>query len=168
LLNRDALGGQQAGNAGAVWSADTGGPLWGGPAYFADATGVQHLVFGTGQPLYNYNLSTSPVQLTPQSYSNLGCLECRDAGSQPIVSSNGTQAGTAVVWALKTPGNTGGQISLYAFNALNLGSLLFSAPAGVWNPTANGTIGGALVSPLVANGRVYVPSDGTVTVFGLH
>jgi hypothetical protein len=29
-------------------------------------------------------------------------------------------------------------------------------------------IGEALISPLVANGFVYVPADGTVMVLGLH
>ena len=46
---------------------------------------------------------------------------------------------------------------------------LFSGTAGTWTQTS-GTqwIGGALVSPLVANGKVYVPTDGSVAVFGLH
>ena len=78
-------------------------------------------------------------------------------------------AGSAIVWALKTPGNGGGNISLYAFNALNMATTLFSGTAGTWTQTS-GTqwIGGALVSPLVAGGKVYVPVDGAVTVFGLH
>jgi hypothetical protein len=40
ILNRDAMGGQQTANAGAVLSANTGGGIWGGgPAYFVDANG---------------------------------------------------------------------------------------------------------------------------------
>jgi hypothetical protein len=30
ILNRDAMGGQEAGDAGAVWKANTGGGIWGG------------------------------------------------------------------------------------------------------------------------------------------
>jgi hypothetical protein len=57
---------------------------------------------------------------------------------------------------------------LYAFNALNMSSVLFSAPAGSWNATPGASyIGGAMVSPLVVDGRVYVPTDGSVSVFGL-
>jgi hypothetical protein len=98
----------------------------------------------------------------------VGCLLCRESGSQPIVSSNGTTAGSAIVWALKTPDNSGGTISLYAFNALNMSSVLFSAPAGSWNQTpGTAWIGGAMISPLVTDGRVYVPTDGSVAVFGL-
>jgi hypothetical protein len=168
ILNRDALGGQQSGNAGAVWSGNTGGGMWGGPAYFVDAGGVEHVVYGGGNPLNTYTLSLSPVGLAVQSSANVGCLECRDAGSQPIVSSNGTTAGSTVVWALQTPTNSGGNISLYAFDALNMQNTLFHGVAGTWTQVGGASyIGGALVSPLVVDGRVYVPTDGSVSVFGL-
>jgi hypothetical protein len=73
------------------------------------------------------------------------------------------------VWALKTPGNSGGTITLYAFDALNMGTTLYSATAGTWTQTSGTSwVGGALVSPLIANGHVYVPTDGSVSVFGLH
>jgi FtsP/CotA-like multicopper oxidase with cupredoxin domain len=164
LLNRDQLGGRQAGDTGALWHADTGGGIWGGPAYFQDASANQYLVYGT---ISTYKLSTNPYSLVIQSTASPGCLECRDSGSQPIVSSNGTQAGTAVVWALKTPGNSGGNITLYAFDALTMSHTLFSGVAGPWTQTSGSSwIGGALVSPAVANGRVYVPTDGGVAVFG--
>jgi len=169
LLNRDAMGGQRASDAGAVNELDVGGPIWGGPAYFADTNGGQHIVYGGGTPLSTLNVGGSPPVLSVQSSANVGCLECRDHGAQPIVSSNGTQAGTAVVWALKTPGQSGGQISLYAFDALNMSHTLFTGVAGNWTQTPSSLwIGGALVSPLVVDGRVYVPNDGYVSVFGLH
>ena len=57
-------------------------------------------------------------------------------------------------------------IYLYAFNATNLAVPLFSATAGQW--TQNEDTGGVLVTPLVANGRVYLATDGEVTVYGLH
>jgi hypothetical protein len=168
VLNRDQLGGQQNNNAGAAWTANPGGDLFGGPAYFVDASGAQHVVLG-GNPLNTYNLSVGPVRLGVQSSTAVGCLECRNGGgSQPVISSNGTAAGSIVVWALKTPGNSGGTISLYAFDALNMGTTLFCAPAGSWiTVSGTGRMGGALISPLVANGQVYVPINGSVGVFGL-
>jgi len=168
ILNRDNLGGFKAGNSGALWQANTAGEMWGGPATFQDATGTNYVVYGSGNPLTTYKLGLSPIGLTTQSSANVGCLECRDQGSQPVVSSNGTTAGTAVVWALKTPGNSGGTITLYAFNALKMSQTLFAGAAGQWTITPGAAwIGGALVSPTVANGRVYVPTDGAVAVFGL-
>jgi hypothetical protein len=168
ILNRDAMGGITSGNTGPLWHADTGGGLFGGPAFFQDTNGNSYVVFGTGNPLSTYLLNLSPVSLSTYASANVNCLECRDSGSQPIVSSQGTNPGTAVVWALQTPGGSGGTISLYAFNALTM-SVLYSGPAGDWTIGPNSSyIGGALVSPLVANGRVYVPTDGSVAVFGLQ
>jgi hypothetical protein len=167
VLNRDALGGTTSGDTGALWHLDTGGGMWGGPAYFQDTNGNSYIVYGTGQPISTYLLTTSPVALGSSVSANVGCLECRNSGSQPIVSSLGTNPGTAVVWALKTPGNNGGTISLYAFNALTM-NRLFSGAAGSWTVgSGQSYIAGALVSPTVANGKVYVPTDGSVAVFGL-
>ena len=168
ILNRDAMGGITSGDTGPLWHADTGGGLFGGPAFFQDTNGNSYVVFGTGYPLTTYLLSLSPISLSAYASANVSCLECRDSGSQPIVSSQGTNAGTAVVWALQTPGGGGGTISLFAFNALTM-SVLYSAPAGNWTIGPNSSyIGGALISPLVANGKVYVPTDGSVAVFGLQ
>jgi hypothetical protein len=45
---------------------------------------------------------------------------------------------------------------------------LFNGAAGQWTVGQRREyIAGALVSPVVANGRVYVPTDGSVAVFGL-
>jgi len=168
VLNRDSLGGFQANDAGALWHASIAGPMWGGPATFQDASGNNYIVYGGGQPLSTFKLGLAPIQLTTQSAANVGCLECRDAGSQPVVSSNGTAPGTAIVWALKTPTGNGGTISLYAFDALNMSHTLFTGTAGTWTKVpAAAWIAGALVSPTIANGRVYVPTDGSVAVFGL-
>jgi len=171
LLNRDKLGGQQNRDAGAVWQGNYGGGMFGGPAYYQDASKTSHILFGDGASSEPFELSTlglNPVALKMQSSANVGCLECRNAGSQPVVSSNGTVAGTAVAWALKTPTISGGTITLYAFDASNVATTLYSGAAGSWNPpSGHTTIGGALVSPLVADGHVYVPTDGGVAVFGL-
>jgi len=174
ILNRDKLGGQQPGDAGAVWHADIAGPMWGGPAYFQDAAGKQYVVYGGQDRLSTYTLNLTPaISLTTQSFAvspgTDKCFLCRNQGSQPVVSSNGLKPGTAVVWALKTGGNSGGPITLYAFDALNMSKTVFSGNAGTWLPGPGvDSIAGALVSPLVANGRVYVPTDGGVAVFGLQ
>ena len=167
VLNRDNLGGQQTGDAGAVFHSVIGGGIWGGPAFFQDTTGTGYVVYGAN-PLRTFAFQPSTGALSVfATTSGVGCLECRNAGSQPIVSSNGTNPGTAVVWALKTAGNSGGTISLYAFDALKM-TTLFLGTAGPWTVGSGASyIGGALISPVVANGRVYVPTDGSVAVFGL-
>jgi FtsP/CotA-like multicopper oxidase with cupredoxin domain len=168
LLNRDNMGGQTMGDSGALFQTNSYPGLWGGPATFQDASANTYVLMG-GNPLTNYEVQTSPLALSALTSTNVGCFECRDQGSQPVISSNGTTPGTAVVWALKTPGNSGGPITLYAFDPFHLGNVLFSGQAGVWEPQPNAPyIAGALVSPLVANGRVYVPAQGGVAVFGLQ
>jgi hypothetical protein len=130
-------------------------------------SGNAYVIYGGGTPLNTYLFNPSAATFSVYSSANVGCLECRDSGSQPVVSSNGTTPGSAVAWALKTPGNGGGTISLYAFDALKM-TTLFSGAAGTWTQAAGTSwIGGALVSPLVAGGKVYVPTDGSVAIFGL-
>jgi len=167
LLNRNNLGGFSPGDAGALWHANTAGGMWGGPAVFQDQSGATYVVYG-GQPLNTYKLSLAPLGLSVLSSANVGCLTCTADGSQPVVSSNGTTPGTAIVWAMQTPGSSGGPITLYAFDALNMSHTLFRGTAGSWTvPPGFTYIGGALNSPTVADGRVYVPVDGAVAVFGL-
>ena len=171
VLNRDSLGGQQAGNAGALGVQNIAGMMFGGPAYFRDGNG-QHVIYG-GDPLTSYIAAPDArgvLRISPQASTSVGCFVCRDSGgSQPIVSSNGTTAGTAIVWVIKGNPPGGGPMSLYAFDAIRLGTPLFSGRAGFWNVTGGSSyVGSALVSPTVANGRVYVPVDGGVAVFGLR
>jgi hypothetical protein len=169
LLDRDNLGGLNAVDR-IPFEAKTGGAIFGGPAFFIDSAGNEKILYGGSPNLNAYSLRTAPgYGLTLTSSTNVGQLENRNGGVTPVVSSNATLAGTAVVWAIKTPpGNTSGtgSVSLYAFDGGNLSNTLFAAKAGRW--TGNGDTGGVLVTPLVANGRVYLATDGIVTVFGLH
>jgi hypothetical protein len=75
------------------------------------------------------------------------------------VSSNGSMSDTGVVWLI----HRGTTVALEAYDALALGDPLFSANAGHWS-NQNGN---SFLTPMEANGRVYVPAFGTVTVFGL-
>jgi hypothetical protein len=119
-------------------------------------------------PINDYTIGPSPPSLEIQSSANVGCLECRDQGSTPIVSSNGTQAGTAIAWVLGFPGAGGGNVNLFAFDALNMNHTLFESVVGSWT-LCNGCsyVGGGLHGVLVANGKVYAPTDGAVAVYGL-
>jgi hypothetical protein len=78
----------------------------------------------------------------------------------PVVSSNGAAAGTALVWLVRRTS----PLELEAYDAVTLGKPVYSAQAGTWSGKSNSN---AFISPLVANGRVYVAADGTVDVFGL-
>ena len=83
----------------------------------------------------------------------------QSGGTTPVVSSNQQIAGTGVVWALLRSN----PLVLTAFDATDLTRKLIAIPAGPWNNPN----GGAFVEPIVINGKVYVPSDGELNVFGL-
>src|SRR5450755_3511635 len=93
------------------------------------------------------------------------CLECRNGGgAQParhLIERDGCGERRGV--GAQDAGNSGGTISLYAFDPLNMGTTLFSAPAGSWIP-ASGT-GRMGQSPAeAATGRLAVLTLDDVTL----
>src|SRR5579864_1666733 len=143
--------------------ASTG--IWGSPAFW------NNMVFwGGGNDLgntdhvkawsFNANnsgvLSTSPVSETSQVFSY--------STAAPVISANGTSNG--ILWILDNSsfGSSCCQI-LYAFSANNLGTMLYNS-----NQAANSrdVPGGAVkfTAPIIANGKVYVGSQGKVSAFG--
>jgi hypothetical protein len=159
LLDALALGGESKTDAGALQVlAPTGGGVWGGPTFYSGPTG-QFVYYQTGGDVLRAYALGQNAQGTPQlTPSSAGPSYAGYGGSTPVVSSNGQTAGTAIVWEVERGRTT---LTLEAYDASNLSSLLFSAKAGTW-PKSNG-----FETLLVANGKVYVPGENAVTVFGL-
>jgi Malectin domain len=155
LLNQGNLGGEGSSNAGAVqFFQDSGGGVWGGPAYFG----------GPGGPWVYYQTDNDRVRAFKLSGSSLaqtsaGSTTGGYGGSSPIVTSNGTIDGTGLLWVIERSN----PVVLEAYDARNLGSLLFHHSAGNWNNPGHNPF----ISPLVANGKAYVGASSTLTVFGL-
>jgi hypothetical protein len=84
-------------------------------------------------------------------------------GATPAVSASGATNG--VVWVLDLSAwTTGGAAILDAYDATNVANRLFSSPtsgSGAAGPAVKFTV------PTVANGKVYVGGQSTITVFGL-
>ncbi len=82
-------------------------------------------------------------------------------GVTPGVSSNGTSNG--ILWAI----DEGSTAALYAYDATNLGRELYDS-----NQAANGRdhfgAGNKFITPMIANGKVYVGTRSGVAVFGLR
>ena len=126
------------------------------PAYYTTASGGV-LFYQTSNDVvrsYSVGVGSSP-SLKPLAS---GTDQAGFGGSFPIVSTNGGAADTGVVWALER----GSTMELKAYDAASLGAPLFQANSGSWSNGSRGWL-----TPLVANGRVYAPAAGTVTVFGL-
>jgi autotransporter-associated beta strand protein len=135
---------------------------WNGYVYSgADAYPIKAYAVG------NSTLGTSP---TSQSAKVFGASNIEDGqGAGLSVSSNGTSNG--ILWALdnskySTDGLTASPAVLYAYDATNLGNLLWtSSQAANSRDTASNAI--KFQTPVVANGYVYVAGDKSVTIYGL-
>jgi len=130
---------------------------WCGPSYYVGPRGGIVFYQGSGDSLHAYSVATKgKPHLTEVATSSDGA---GFGGSFPVVSSNGTTPRTGVVWAIERGDPTE---QLKAYDAEHLDAPIFAANAGNWS---NGS--GSYLTPLVANGRVYVGAYKTVTVFGL-
>ncbi len=123
---------------------------WGAPAFFDNKVyygGVKDYL--KAFPISNAGLSTTTASSSVNQFGY--------PGTTPVISSNGTANG--IVWAIGHPD------VLYAYNAENLSQELYdSNQAGTRDQF--GSVD-SFTSPLVANGRVYVPTQKGVAVFGL-
>jgi hypothetical protein len=139
------------------------GRCWCGPSYFVGSDGIGRIVTSQGTAIIAWQLILSPVPHLVQEGSvtiNTG----QDPGFFTVISSNGTESGTGIIWAVGRPSTTA-VITLYAFDAVPVAGTykqLFSSPAGSWPYSHN-----ADVVPVVANGKVYVASARALTIFGV-
>jgi hypothetical protein len=177
LLNEASLGGFTPGGPDKALDEKIIGQCWCGPSYFTAPDGVGRVVSSGGSTTTSnsaqitvWKIQTSPTVAFVQKGAALPVASGDDPGTFTTVSSNGTQAGTAIIWATGRPTGTGpnpAAVNLYAFAATPSSGtlpLLFSSPAGSWPYYATSN---ANIVPVVANGRVFVASYQQLTIFGL-
>jgi hypothetical protein len=145
--------------------------VWGGPAYYGGPGGPYIYYGGNHDYLRSFVLSLQAQTnwiLTP---SGMSASQLTWTGTTPVVSSNQGMPGTGIVWAIvrkwPDPTKVNDDLHLWAFDALKMGSPLFDMDCGHWT-TAVPHEGGPFIEPTVVNGKVYVGSDGSLTVFGLE
>ena len=172
LLNRDTLGGEGEGPSGTdavvgrygpnggVWSSPAVWPGDGGWIYIPTASGSPSAGGSTGfMDAYQYGLNgsgTPTLSLAGQSSDAFGF-----GSSAPVVTSNGTTSGSALMWVVWSPNGSGVGAQLRAYSPVPVDGALqevWSAPVGTaskFNP------------PGIGGNRVYVGSrDGNVVGFG--
>ena len=127
--------------------------VWGVPAYFNQA------VYYCDQAstlkafaIANAKLSTSPTSATAKSFAYPGVL--------PSVSANGTSNG--IVWAIE---NLNPAV-LHAYAASNLTNELYNSNQAANNQDHPGT-GNKFITPMIADGKVFVATQTSVAVYGL-
>jgi hypothetical protein len=143
-----------------IQSDPNGERCWCGPSFFVDTKNTSWIVTSQGTSLKTYQVQLSATP--PLAFKGSAPLAFwdSDGGFFTSVSSNGTTAGSAIIWAVGRPKGTGTPpdvtVPLYAFAPNTDGTLtqLFTATAGAWPNTT----GNANIVPVVANGKVYVAS----------
>ena len=137
---------------------------WCGPSYFHGSDGISRVISSAGAALQTWQIQTSPSpQLVAEATAYVQQSE-QDPGFFTVVSSNGANLKSAIIWAVARPTSTA-PLMLYAFAAAPAsGTLkqLYSAPAGQW-PNLGGN---ANIVPVVANGKVYVAAHQSLMIFG--
>ncbi len=172
LLNSEALGGigegpsgsddvvQRIGPYGGVWSRPGVWPGEGGWVYIPTASGGTSPTGSSGNlRVYQYGLSGSgspTLSLRATSSEEFGF-----SSSAPVITSNGTTPGSALVWVVWAPNAGGEGAELRAYDPIPVDGepvLRWSAPVGT---------SAKFAVPGVGAGRLYVGTrDGHVMAFG--
>jgi Fn3 associated len=92
-------------------------------------------------------------------------------GATPSISSNGTAAGSAIVWAIDSsqygsPGPGPGPAVLHAYDATNISNELWNSAQAADHRDQPGNAVKFSV-PTIANGKVYIGTSGQVQAYGL-
>jgi hypothetical protein len=157
LIDRDKMGGYDTGPGGGNGNVqDVGpvGPIFSSPVYWNSAGGqmVYFAPFSSG--ILGYNLTNGQLSTSPVITSgNIG------VAGVPTLSANGSNNG--IFWITVNPAKP----FLAAYDATSLVEL-YSSNQDPSRDSLNSLLP-HFITPLVANGKVYVGTESTVVVFGL-
>ncbi len=165
LIDADNMGGYRQGPKETDSVLQEIGPfdgVWGHPAAYGGQKGWVYILESAGGGYlraFEYGLSAGGLpQLTPVATS---AESFGYTSGSPLVTSNGTTAGSGVVWVVYTSGPTGAAAQLRAYNAAPAGGtmqLLWSGKIGKSSKFA---------TPTAYEGRVYVGNrSGQLLAFG--
>ncbi|HKW63461.1 MAG TPA: hypothetical protein VJN89_13010 [Candidatus Acidoferrum sp.] len=111
----------------------------------------------TNSPLKAFSISKALLATSPSSQS---AHVFGGNGTVASISANGVMQG--IVWALDW-----GAGVLFAYDATDLTKELYDTSQAASNRDHFSAVGGHFITPMVANGRVYVGTKTSVAVFGL-
>jgi hypothetical protein len=164
LLNANSLGGRSATSDNALSVNGPYGGQWGHPAAFAGSDGKEYVYYsGTGYGAADY---LRVLQLTGSSAAPAlteagnSAMQFGFSSGSPVVTSTGTDPGTAVVWEVNAANINGANGTLEAFGAVPVNGILpeiWSAPVGT---------AAKFTTVATDGGRVYLGTRGTGATIG--
>jgi hypothetical protein len=154
VVDRDNMGKFNAGEDNIHQELDgvLAGGTWSAPAYFNNA-----VYYGpVGGNLKAFSIANAQLSLSAasQSANTFGY-----PGATPSVSANGTSDG--IVWAAENVPTA----VLHAYDATNLSQELYNSNQAAGGRDHFGP-GNKFITPMIANGKVYVGTGNGVGVFG--
>ena len=156
LVDRDSMGkfSASANNIVQTVGGALPGGVWATPAYFNST-----LYYGDNSgTLKAFAIAAAKITATPTSQT---ATSFTYPGTAPSVSANGTSNG--IVWAHE---NTSPGV-LHAYDASNLAHELYNSNQASGNKDQFGP-GNKYITPVVADGKVFVGTTNAVAVFGLR
>ncbi len=164
FLNGDNLDNNTTGSKRILGTYNIGN-CWCGESYFQGSDGIGRVVSSGAYTMEIWKIATGSKPRLIQETAVAGNIAngAQDPGFFTSVSSNGTTANSAIVWAMsRADGTSNENVGLFAFDTVT-GATLFTANAGTW-PNVTGD---ADLVPVVANGKVFVGSFQQLAIFGL-
>jgi hypothetical protein len=153
IVNRDMMGKFNVQNDSAIYQQLSGvlpGGVWAMPAYFNGT-----IYYGSvGAALQAFPITNAKVA----SASSSSSASFGYPGSTPSVSANGTSNG--IVWTVQN----GGTAVLHAYDAGNLATELYNSSQAAAG--RDSFAGNKFITPMIANGKVFVGTPTGVIVFG--
>ena len=155
LVNRNLMGKFNTQNDDGIYQEIDNvlaGGVWAMPAYFKNT-----IYYGAvGDTLKAFSIVDAKLVPAPASQTSTSFAY---PGTTPSISANDTSSG--IVWVVENHGGTG---VLHAYEASNLTIELYnSSQAGSRDSFSDNKF----VTPMIANGKVFVGTPAGVTVFGL-
>ena len=156
VLDRSNLGHFNP-NTNAVYQEISNGAPGGVWSTFAYFNGNVY-IGSVGNPLRAYSLTMAQLATTPSSMTSINFAY---PGPAPAISANGSSNG--IVWAVET--NNLGSAVLHAYNPANLAQEYYNSTQAPNNRDGFGG-GNKFMTPVIANGKVFVGTPTGVAVFG--
>jgi hypothetical protein len=155
VLNRDNMGHFSSSGNAIYQQLTLGGSMFSAPVYFNGSVYVGD-VAGT---LKAFSFTNAQLSSTPTSQSSVSFAY---PGTSPAISAQGTA--NAIVWAVESA--QGSAAVLHAYNPLNLGEEYYNSAQASGGRDGFGN-GNKFITPVIANGKVFVGTPSGVAEFGL-